>query len=342
MRKITKYCAVSTAVLGMMATASAQQPVRGAQPELAGPRANVELRNGDQVEGRQHLYRAASLMGAAIRNPQGQDLGNVKEMVVDPVDGMIRYAVVSYGGFLDIGDKLFAVPIQAMKIRRDEDGDAYFVVNIDQQRLENAKGFDDDNWPNFADRKFAQTTYQQYGVAMPEMNQAAASHTLYKLSTFDGTQVRDRTNSEIGDVDWTVLDPAQSRIAYYAVDVDNSDRTVMVPAGALELMTQGNDAFLQFNGDAELVRTSPATTPDKFMRNAQNAQWRPESDSRFEQSMRRAGRDTRDAGGAVIEGGGAAVRGAGRAVEGAGRATGRVLEGAGRAVERGVDSIIDR
>lgn len=111
------------------------------------------------------LYRADKIIGADVENPQGQNLGDVKDIVVDS-QGQVRYAVLAYGGFLGMGEKYFAVPWEALTpAAGQKPGDrTKYVLNIDQERLKNAPGFDKNNWPNMADRSWGEQVYAYYGV----------------------------------------------------------------------------------------------------------------------------------------------------------------------------------
>jgi hypothetical protein len=75
--------------------------------------------------------------------------------------GRVAYAVVSYGGVMGMGDKLFAIPWSAFRL--DTDNKA-FVLDVDKETLKNAEGFDKSNWPNTADRTWGQRIHEQYGV----------------------------------------------------------------------------------------------------------------------------------------------------------------------------------
>ena len=59
--------------------------------------------------------KASSIIGTNVVNPDGEMLGDVKEIVIDPRTGRVAYAVVSFGGFLGMGTKLFAIPFSALK-----------------------------------------------------------------------------------------------------------------------------------------------------------------------------------------------------------------------------------
>lgn len=121
--------------------------------------------------------RASQLMGLNIQNAQGDSLGEINDLVINANTGKIRYAAVTYGGFLGMGDKLFAVPFEAFKVQVDpEDRDDYvMILNITQQQLEGQQGFDQDTWPNMADRQWAMDLDKRYGVErkMPAGNRAS-------------------------------------------------------------------------------------------------------------------------------------------------------------------------
>ncbi len=93
--------------------------------------------------------RAAEIVGMSVKNAAGKDLGTVKDIVLDVNKGNVRYFAISYGGFLGLGDKLFAVPPRAFAWHRDGDKN-YLVLNLPEDRLKNAPGFDQGHWPDFA------------------------------------------------------------------------------------------------------------------------------------------------------------------------------------------------
>src|SRR5690349_20328538 len=101
------------------------------------------------------IVRASSIAGMAVKNFENKSLGKVEDVVIDMNTGNVRYAAISFGGFLGFGDKLFAVPFKAQKVQHESGSKSpYFVMNIDQKTLEQAKGFDKEHWPNFADPGF--------------------------------------------------------------------------------------------------------------------------------------------------------------------------------------------
>jgi len=111
---------------------------------------------------RADIYRASKLIGADVENLQGEKLGDIKDVVLDPETGRITYAVLSFGGFMGMGEKYFAIPWAALTSKGGEKGD--FVLNVDKEKLKNAPGFDKSNWPNMADRHWAEQVYTYYGI----------------------------------------------------------------------------------------------------------------------------------------------------------------------------------
>ena len=67
--------------------------------------------------------------GTNLQNDQGESVGEINDLVLDANTGRVRYLAVTYGGFLGVGDKLFAVPFEAVKVRQDrDDADEYVLV----------------------------------------------------------------------------------------------------------------------------------------------------------------------------------------------------------------------
>jgi len=96
-------------------------------------------------------YRAKDLMGMAVKNPADESLGKIEDVVIDLDTGHIRYAVLSFGGFLGVHDKLFAVPWKTLHIVADKNGKGHHVqLSVDKERLKTAPGFPKDHWPDYA------------------------------------------------------------------------------------------------------------------------------------------------------------------------------------------------
>jgi sporulation protein YlmC with PRC-barrel domain len=115
---------------------------------------------GESASGR--VISASMVMDTPVCNAQGEKLGTVEDLMLDKLSGRVRYAVLSFGGFLGMGDKLFPLPWRALDYNKDWEA---FVVDIDKERLESAPGFDVGNPPDFGDEAWGQKLYDYYGYS---------------------------------------------------------------------------------------------------------------------------------------------------------------------------------
>lgn len=107
------------------------------------------------------LMGADTLIGNDVHNHKGENLGDIKEIMLDTKSGKVCYAVLSFGGFLTIGEKLFAVPWDALTLDTEN---KCFVLNEEKDRLKAAPGFDKDNWPDMADETWEKSIHSYYGT----------------------------------------------------------------------------------------------------------------------------------------------------------------------------------
>jgi len=106
------------------------------------------------------VLSATTLIGDNVRNLQGEDLGNLEEIMLDLDSGQIAYAVLSFGGFLGLGDKYFAIPWQALSVDSDN---KELVLDVPKEKLMNAPGFDKDDWPSTLNRNWLAKVHSYYG-----------------------------------------------------------------------------------------------------------------------------------------------------------------------------------
>lgn len=107
------------------------------------------------------LMGADTLVGNDVYNRQNEDLGDVKEIMLDMSTGRVSYAVLSFGGILGMGEKLFAVPWDALTLDTKH---KRFTLNIKKESLDQAPGFDKDSWPDMADQAWAKGIHDYYGT----------------------------------------------------------------------------------------------------------------------------------------------------------------------------------
>ena len=107
------------------------------------------------------LMGAETLIGDLVFNHKDEELGEIKEIMLDMRNGKVGYAVMSFGGFLGMGDKLFAVPWNALKLDTKHHR---FVLHVEKDHLKDAPGFDKDRWPDMADHAWTADIHNYYGT----------------------------------------------------------------------------------------------------------------------------------------------------------------------------------
>lgn len=105
------------------------------------------------------ILKASDLIGYPVKNRINESLGKIEDLAIDVRGGRIQYAVLSFGGFLGMGDKLFAIPFESLSITDEKT--AY--LDVDKDRLKSAPGFDKANWPNFNDPTWNRDVHKFYG-----------------------------------------------------------------------------------------------------------------------------------------------------------------------------------
>jgi len=125
--------------------------------------------NGAQIIGARNntdgpgpeLMLADTLTGDKVVNMAEEHVGDIKGIMLDVPSGRIAYAVLAVGGFLGIGERLFAIPWGALTLDTDH---KRFVLDVSKEKLKEAKGFDKDHWPSMADRQWASQIHTYYNV----------------------------------------------------------------------------------------------------------------------------------------------------------------------------------
>lgn len=106
------------------------------------------------------VMAADTLEGDTVVNNRDEKLGEITDIMIDVQSGQVAYAVLSCGGFMGIGDKLFAIPWSALTLDASQ---KQFILDIDKERLKAAPGFDKDHWPSMADSRWANEVHDYYG-----------------------------------------------------------------------------------------------------------------------------------------------------------------------------------
>jgi sporulation protein YlmC with PRC-barrel domain len=203
--------------------------------------------------------RVTQLMGKDVRNSKNEDLGDINDLVIDLDTGRVQYVVLSFGGFLGMGDKLFAYPLSAFRISgvRDE-----LVLNVDQARLKNAEGFEKSRWPNWNDPAFRGKVARWYDPKAPVITTGRYK----RASEIMGSDVRDTNGKDIGDVREVVVNTRDGAVRYAVIEFERgwftADKYVVVPIQSLK-RTGDKDEFIVTRSRAELEK-APAFEKNKW------------------------------------------------------------------------------
>jgi len=121
----------------------------------------VKITKTDPDKRYRRVLAASTLTGDAVQNAAGESLGKVDEIMIDIASGKVAYAVLSFGGFLGMGNKLFALPWSTLRVDEDQQ---HFVLDIDKTKLENAPGFDKEHWPDMLNTAWRNEIFTYYGA----------------------------------------------------------------------------------------------------------------------------------------------------------------------------------
>src|SRR5262245_39589647 len=163
------------------------------------------------------LMRAFTIIGMDVNNPSGEQLGEIQDLAIDTRAGHCRFAVVSYGGALGVGDTLVAVPFKALKFT-DAEGPVH--LDITTQRLEQAPKFTDDRWDAAGDDRWSTTVYEYYSIK-PDFDVKKTTVTVtsplpkfVKASKAVGMDARNPKDEDLGEVEDLMIDTRSGKIAY--------------------------------------------------------------------------------------------------------------------------------
>lgn len=123
-----------------------------------------------QARDKSGVLKASDLIGMNVHGTDGKKLGDIKDLVIDPEEGGVEYAVLEFGGFAGVGDKYFAVPWEALQL---DQPNKKLSLDVHKKDLKNAPGFDKNNWPDLSLEEVK--IYEFYEVPQPDRNQSVRS-----------------------------------------------------------------------------------------------------------------------------------------------------------------------
>ncbi|WP_417396672.1 PRC-barrel domain-containing protein [Gimesia chilikensis] len=188
------------------------------------------------------FIRAGSILSKGITNLQQQDVGEINDFVIDSKNGKIRYAAVTYGGFPGFGNKIFAVPFEALAVLPNNNHEHYhrFLLDVNQEQLDGATGFDQDHWPDFADQEFLNRLDRRYNIRRDQ--EVTSSNAVIRANQLLNLKVLNIEDHQIGKVEEIILDTAHRKARYIIVALDddtaNESKFFAVPFQALQVKSK--------------------------------------------------------------------------------------------------------
>jgi sporulation protein YlmC with PRC-barrel domain len=221
-----------------------------------------------KYEGDFNGCRGSKVVGADVDNTSGQDLGKIKDVVVDPESGRVAYAVLSFGGFMGVGNKLFAIPWRSLKMQADDK----LILDVEKAQLEAAKGFDEDNWPDMANQQWATETHKHFGQepywSVEVKVEGIPALQTSRLSKLIGHGVDNNADKKLGEINDVILDSNRGQIAYAVLGVGGfvgiGEDLVAVPWEKLDVTQVNNDTTVRLAMTEDEIKNGPHFPRDKW------------------------------------------------------------------------------
>jgi sporulation protein YlmC with PRC-barrel domain len=223
------------------------------------------------------------LIGTKVVSTSGDKLGKIEDLVINP-NGEIAYGVLSFGGFLGMGDKYFAVPWNVLRSdvpkatsKETRSSEREFVLPIDKERLKNAPGFDKSHWPAMVESDWAKDVDAFYGASHSDSArtvEASASKNagpIWKASELKGFNVNSTTGDKLGDIKDLAID-TNGHLSYAVVSVGGflgmGDKLVAVPWPALKVSRDASNdkRTILLSSTKDQLKNAPAFDDSKDKR----------------------------------------------------------------------------
>ena len=115
----------------------------------------------EAVQETSSLIASDKVQGTNVYNTAGDNLGSIHDLMIDKLSGKVAYAIMSFGGFLGIGNQYHPLPWSVLKYDTAMEG---YVVHLDKSQLERAPAYDVGTEPAWGDREYETRIHDYYGV----------------------------------------------------------------------------------------------------------------------------------------------------------------------------------
>ncbi|NIM39882.1 MAG: hypothetical protein GTN84_01785 [Hydrogenophaga sp.] len=192
--------------------------------------------------------RASRIVGMDVHNMQGRDLGEINDLMIDVNNQRVHYAILGFGGFMGLGEKLFAYPVRSLRSSGDR-----LLLDVRQDVLERAPGFERANWPDWNDTRYREQVDRHFGPGVA-LERPRHAQRLMRASDLIGMDVNGLQGDDAGEVEDLVVNLGSAKVRYAVLDFDEAwsadDRMVPLPLATLRLPArEDQDATLQVPRD---------------------------------------------------------------------------------------------
>jgi len=246
------------------------------------------------------VYRVHQMVGMEVRDAAGKNIGKINDLVLDLNSGDVRYAALSFGGFADFGNKLFAIPVAALTFEHSvKDSKGHFVLDMPSDKFKAAPGFDKEHWPDFADRNWAVHIDKYYADVTisrksPPKSEKTRGHvgeaSLLRATKVEGIVVKNDADEKLGKVEDLVIDMRHSKIRYAALSFGGflglGDKYFAIPWNGFTVRTDSKGVdHLVLHVSKERLKNAPGFDK-KHWPDVGDSRWGTEIDRHYEDELR--------------------------------------------------------
>lgn len=284
----TVLLGASTNLLAAGAMAPQQNKPQGDKPM---PNAEKQMPASTPSVAPTTCRKGSDVVGANLRDAQYAEIGQVEDLVVDPTSGRVEYAVISLDG--EKGkDRWFAVPFEKLgvptpmngadgKARTEKDVNEEFVLKMDLAKLDMARGFPKDKWPDMSSAAWRAEFEKQFDMKSrgdkPVGGDTIVANQSARLSKLLSEDLYTQTGDKLGEVKELAVDPHNARIAFAVVSTGGflgiGDTLHAIPWEAVKAEPSASSEAkrLQVNITKERLEKAPEFKNDQWARMSEQA-----------------------------------------------------------------------
>ena len=196
--------------------------------------------------------RASRLIGMDVVNLQNEDLGEIKDLVIDLRTGRAHAAVLEFDGFVGLGEKRYAFPARRLTPGLDREK---VILNVDKESLESAQGFAKERWPAMDDAYWTKMERERDAAA----GASGGKPTLVRASELIGKHVQDKRGEDVGAVTEVIVNLVDGRIRHFVIQAEDGPQARVQP----KMLSAGSGEELMLNTSLDELRAHRSAALEK-------------------------------------------------------------------------------